>query len=181
MKKILLSVLILITFLTIGYALRSLISKPVPSDQLSEPTNSLPNTQQELAIITVQPVSQNKLSPSDVRTQIVSAIFSENYTPLSSSMTQEVDVRVEGTDCCGKIVYTEALKKLNDLRGGGTWSFVDSDERIGKLKTKSPNYYVDNNAVVGVSDNGYAVSFQLNNDGRIQAISFSTDFEKVLQ
>lgn len=96
-------------------------------------------------------------------------------------MTETVNVRIEGQDCCGEIIYTEAIKKLDALRGGGSWSFIDSDIRIGKLKTHSPRYYVEHDAIVGVSDSGYSVSFQLNDIGRINAISLSRDYNLGLQ
>lgn len=132
-------------------------------------------------ITTVAPIEQKKLVPSDVRSQIISAIFSENYSNLSNLMTEVVTVRIEGQDCCGEIIYTEAIKKLDELRGGGSWSFIDSDLRIGKLKTHAPRYYVEHNAIVGVSDSGYSVSFQLNDMGRINAITLSRDYNLGLQ
>ncbi len=184
MKKILFAVLTVLTVLIVSFTTYLFVQKS-PQDEQNETDSisALQNGQEgsPANLTTVAPIEQKKLIPADVRSQIISAIFSENYSNLTSLMTETVTVRIEGQNCCGEIIYTEAIKKLDELRSGGSWSFIDSDLRIGKLKTHAPRYYVEHDAIVGVSDSGYSVSFQLNDRGRINAISLSRDYNLGLQ
>ena len=111
----------------------------------------------------------------------MSAIFSESYVRLQPLMADEVTVRIENENCCGKLSYPVAISKLEILRGVGIWSFIDTDNRIQLLKMKYPNYYSEKNAIVGVSDGGFAISFQLNQNGRISIISLTKDYKAMLR
>jgi hypothetical protein len=182
MKKLLLIALVILTVLVIGFTVYLFAAKPTPQQLLNQNTVDTSAEHADISpFATIAPIEQKKIEPTDVRTQVVTAIFSENYAPLAALMTEQVNVRIEGEQCCGEIIYPEAIKKLEELKGGGTWSFIDSDIRIGKLKTHTPNYYVEHDAIVGVSDSGYSVSFQLNDVGRIYIISIAKDYNTVLQ
>lgn len=118
-------------------------------------------------------------SESEVRSIIVNSIFSEQYQDLVPYMVFEPEINILGSECCGNIRNSDAATQLQTINGGGTWSFVDADERIQRLKVAAPELFRNNNAIVGVSSLNYAVSFQLNRKFQIDTIVVSKDFNEI--
>lgn len=143
-----------------------IVETPVPTASLSiyptiSPTTSAGNTQ------------------AYVKEQIKAAITSKNTGALEGYMASTASVRIENSSCCGMLSSLEAAKQLDYLnQATGPWNFSDLDPNIVALRAAS-QYYASP-AVVGVSPDKYAVSFQFDSQNKINAISLSADYSLLL-
>lgn len=174
-------VLTSVTSFILGYGLSRQQGIPVvptlaptvfPTDSLSIYPTANPSISQEV------PVTPTN-SQSYIREQIVAAVTSRNTAALQGYMAETVSVRIENSGCCGPLSAEEATSQLSYLNNAsGPWTFDDTNVNIVALRAAS-QYYASP-AVVGVSPDKYATSFQFDGQGKISGISMSVDYSLLL-
>ncbi len=111
---------------------------------------------------------------------LVSGIISnKDYKQLEIFMVDPVSVRIEASGCCQPMTPAEAIVQMEYLDSAESpWNFDQENVIVFGLKSSYPEHY--GNAVVGISEDGYVVALQLNEDNEIAKVSMATDYELLL-
>lgn len=100
------------------------------------------------------------------------AVTSRNYAALGSRMTSQVEVAIAATEFGGTKTIAQAIESMNYLNSAtGEWSFsipmsVLTDWHSGYYASYLPT----DGGVIGLSSDGYVVTFTLNSENKITRI-----------
>ncbi|MFQ5452553.1 MAG: hypothetical protein ACE5DQ_03260 [Candidatus Paceibacterota bacterium] len=155
-----------------------------PTETLS-PVTATPPSPTTLPVITNAPdtpvptSAQTTRTRDDIYQQIIAVVTSKNYAALEGYMTDIVQVRLENSGCCGPLGKVEAISQLDYLNNAtGNWTFDNGNATIQALRGASQYYAMP--AIVGISADEYAVSFQLDGQNNINAISISGNYNLLI-
>ena len=124
------------------------------------------------------PVTSDFVNPGVTISVIGEAIPAKNYSDLASYMTDQVNVILYASECCGQITKSGAITQLEYLKSAiSPWDFSDNNPTAAKLAKADPTNFKDH--VVGTSSNRYAVSFHLNDQYLIDKIFLVGDWKLI--
>lgn len=116
------------------------------------------------------PGSASTSVSTDTRNKVQDAVSNNKYQDLSELMNPEVNVVIGGSGSSVQSVQ-QAIESLNYLNGSsGGWNWNLSQEQLSQLQQGSNAQYFGNNAVIGISNNGYVVSIIVNESGQVDTI-----------
>lgn len=116
------------------------------------------------------PGSATNSVPTDTKNKVQDAVGNNKYQDLSELMNQEVNVVIGGSGSSVQSVQ-QAIDSLNYLNGSsGGWNWNLSPEQLAQLQQGGNAQYFGNNAVIGISNNGYVVSIIINENGQVDTI-----------
>lgn len=153
---------------------------PTPS-----PSPSASTATQPLSTASPSPSPSPSVSPSPKATispalleNIKASIVSKNTAALEGYMSENVNVVIEASECCGNLTAVEAVKKLDYIVSATEpWNFADNNPITVQLKQKHPQTFPDD-AVIGTSDNHMVVAFTLNqNKTKIEKEYMAIDYK----
>ena len=170
-----LSVLILMIIAGGAYYLGLQKSVPV-TDKISITPSVI---DKEPLAVTPNPTYQVK-PKIDVSEQIKSAIASKNTQALEGYMADTVQVKLEGSECCGTITKAEAISQLSYLNPAVNWNFDPANPILINLAKTVPNYY-GSGWIVGVASNEYLASFKLNGQNKIEAYNLASTYKLLIK
>lgn len=119
------------------------------------------------------------VNPSATIDAIKTLIPEKNYSELSKYMTDKVNVLLYASECCGFITKNATVNQMDYLNDAANWNFADNNPEAKKLEQKAPEYFKD--AIIGTSQNGYAVGFNLNDKYLIEKIVITGNYQLMIQ
>ena len=173
---VLVVVLLIISNLITYFVTTSMISK-----RASDTQKELKQLQEEITDLKNDPTNPNSPNykdpgsvantvPIDTKNKVQDAVGSSKYQDLASLLSGSVTVVTGGS---GSAVQSaqQAIESLNYLNGSsGGWNWNLSAEQLAQLQQGSSAQYFGENAVVGISNNGYVVSIIVNENGQVDTI-----------
>ena len=119
------------------------------------------------------PGSASTSVPNDTKTKAQEAVSNNRYQDLASILNGNVTVVIGGSGSSTQSSQ-QAIESLNYLNGSsGNWNWNLTPEQLSQLQQGSNAQYFGNNAVIGISDNGYIVSIIVNENGQVDTIFMS--------
>ncbi len=107
---------------------------------------------------------------------IEKAVKGQTYIELSTHMTNPVNITLAASEGLGARTPAQALEDIKFLNSArGEWSFDIPAVTLTQWRGGSYAQYVPENAVIGVSSDGYVVIFKLNTENKITDIFMSPD------
>lgn len=173
---VLVVVLLILSNIITYFVTTSLINKKAQQSQ-----QKIDELQKELSTVKNDPSNPNSANykdpgsasnsvPTDTRNKVQDAVGNNKYQDLSELMSQEVNVVIGGSGSSTQSVQ-QAIDSLNYLNGSsGGWNWSLSPEQLAQLQQGSNAQYFGNNAVIGISNNGYIVSIIVNENGQVDTI-----------
>lgn len=120
----------------------------------------------------------NFVNPSATIENIEAAITSKNYAALEGFMAPSVSVTLSASECCGILTPAKATAQLSyTTNGKAPWNFKDNNPVAVKLIAADPANFKDN--VIGISSNGFAIAFHLNDKFLIDKIFMVSDYKLI--
>lgn len=120
------------------------------------------------------PTSEAQAPSAELVQHFADAISSGNTAALEQNMADEVFVIEYATECCGIVGGPKAIELLAYLSNAtGTWEFPPADAVLEGFRASAYAEYFPVNSVVGVSTDGFVVSFVLDPDNRVTTIFIS--------
>ncbi|MBI4091841.1 MAG: hypothetical protein HY427_01400 [Candidatus Levybacteria bacterium] len=122
--------------------------------------------------------SKSTASKSQMAENIQAAVQSKNYAALEGYMANDVSVILYATECCGILSPQKATEQMAYLNNGTPpWDFSPSNPIAQKLiNTDASNF---SGRIIGIASNGMVVSFNLNNENKIDKIFISADYKLI--
>ncbi len=165
---ILAAVLALMTVLVVVYFLLQggQADVPVPSQtstQVSTPSQGPSQSATESATATPAPTPTEPVPPGpDARAaNFTDAMSSGNTAALEGELANPIVVILVATECCGPLSPVEAINNLNYVNpgSGATWNFAIDESTLASYRSGDYGIYFPTQALVGLSSDGYVVSF----------------------
>lgn len=127
------------------------------------------------------PVSSASASPSTslmLLENIKAAVVSKNTAALEGYMTDQVNVIIEATECCGILTKANAIKEMDYLNTATLpWNFDDNNPIAAELRAKNPTAFPEG-IILGTSGNRMLVTFTLNADRtKIEKVYMAIDYK----
>lgn len=102
----------------------------------------------------------------------------KKYADLVPFMTEDVNVIIYASSCCGDYTKDKAIEQLKYLdQAKAPWDFDQNSAVAKKLIADVPQYFKDK--TIGVAANKYTVAFGLNNKFLIDKIVLVVDYSIV--
>jgi hypothetical protein len=123
------------------------------------------------------PPGQDESVPSpDQRKRFQDAIESGNSAALAQDLADTVDLILAGSECCGPVSKQEALDGLAYVGpgSGASWNFSPDVTTLDALRAGENAEFFPPNAIVGISSNGYLLSFVPGPDQLVARILIGT-------
>lgn len=91
---------------------------------------------------------------------------------LDQDLADPVELILAASECCGSISRAEAITELGYVGpgSGATWNFSPDDATLASLRGGDYADFFPLNAVVGISSDGFLLSFVPGSDGLISRI-----------
>lgn len=173
---VLVVVLLILSNIITYFVTTSLINKKAQQSQ-----QKIDELQKELATVKNDPSNPNSANykdpgsttnsvPIDTKNKVQDAVSNNKYQDLSELLSSEVNVVIGGSGSSIQSVQ-QAIDSLNYLNGSsGGWNWNLSPEQLSQLQQGSNAQYFGDNAVIGISNNGYVVSIVVNENGQVDTI-----------
>ena len=127
----------------------------------------------------VSPSPQKSSNKSQLIENIQAAVQSKNYAALEGYMASQVSVILYATECCGILSPQKATEQMSYLNNGTPpWDFSLSNPIAQKLINADASNF--SGRLIGTASNGMVVSFNLNNQNKIDKIFISADYKLIL-
>jgi len=154
---------LVIVFVVVFFLLqRGQAPDPVPSQtsaEVSTPSASPSGS----ASATPTPTATESLPPEpDARAaNFVDAMTSGNTAALEGQLATPIVVILVASECCGPVSPVEAITNLNYVNpgSGATWNFAIDESTLASYRSGDYGIYFPAEALVGLSSDGYVVSF----------------------
>ena len=105
-----------------------------------------------------------------IQSEIMQAVSTNNYSDLGNMMSDNVEVILYASECCGRIKKEEAIAQLGYLENAKSpWYFGSENTDISKISQDFPQNYGSPN-IVGISSDKMVVSFRTDADGVIDRV-----------
>lgn len=122
------------------------------------------------------PPDQDESRPSPEQLErFRDALESGNTAALEQDFGSTVQVILASSECCGTISAAEALDAMSYVGpgSGATWNFTPDEATLASLRAGDyPDFFPDT-AIVGLSSDGYLLSFVPGPDGLIARMLIS--------
>lgn len=144
------------------------------------PTNIEQQTTAPTATTTIEPTSGPRVSPNRnvVIENIQASVESKNYAALEGYMTANVSVLLYASECCGILSAQKATEQMSYLNSATPpWDFSLNSAISQKLIAADPANFAGR--IIGISSDGMVVSFNLNNENKIDKIFLSADYKLI--
>mgnify|MGYP000546896494 CR=1 FL=1 len=161
---ILAAVLALVIVFVVAFVLvqRGQAPGPVPSPTSTGVSTPSPS-QSGSANATPTPTAIESPPPEpDARAaSFVDALTSGNTAALEQELADPIVVILVATECCGPVSPVEAITNLNYVNpgSGATWNFAIDESTLASYRSGDYGIYFPAQALVGLSSDGYVVSF----------------------
>lgn len=118
------------------------------------------------------PVSAVKEPTAAELENIKASITSGNTAALEGYMASSVNVVIAASEGMGAKTPVDAINSLSYVNPGGTntWDFALPASTLNAYQTGFYKQYFPTNAVVGKSSDGHVISFQFDNDAKIDGV-----------
>lgn len=137
---------------------------PVPTQAATETSTPSPSASTSAtATATPTPTSTESVPPQpDPRAaNFTDAMTSGNTAALEQELADPIVVILVASECCGPLSPVEAINNLNYVNpgSGAAWNFAVDESTLASWRSGDYGSYFPTQALVGLSSDGYVVSF----------------------
>lgn len=122
------------------------------------------------------PPGDETFPSTELQEQYRSAFESGDTDPLRHSFSPDVEVTLAGSECCGVMPRPDAVAQLDYVMpgSGASWNFAPDAALLDAMRAGDYADFFPEDALVGVSSDGYLLSFVPGADQLVARVLITT-------